>query len=95
MDTIEIFSSHGRLTVNREDGTILSCYEDTDHECAGTLLGITRFDVREWETWAKGIGWEPASIHSADILGFGFWMGEQYEPAESEWREDVRRTKQV
>lgn len=84
--TFDVCSSHGTLTVNRNNGEVLhwNCNEELNH--------ILKFDMVEYLTYhnLKDNSEVPDYV---DILDIGYWYfnkGLKYEEPAHDWREEVK-----
>lgn len=79
-----IFGSSGDFTIN-EEGIIVG-------EAPKEYSDITRFDVAEYEKWVeeKGIKFKlDKEVDTLDIIVIGYWVGDRYFEADSEYRKFV------
>ena len=80
-----ISSSHGNLLYNRESGLVLyiNANEDSYNEY---FSKITKIDIREYCDYYK----TDVIPKDIDILNVGYWCTNLYEPAEKDWREELK-----
>lgn len=85
MQTINVFSSNGSLTVSKETGEVIECFQDKD---ATPINDIARFDLEEFRRAYPN----EAIPDNIDILDLGFWtITGAYEGPETEWRAEFQR----
>lgn len=77
-----IYSSHGELMINLEDGKVYHCELYPEGE---DIDKIERVDIKEYEMYHNRRIEEGEHL---DILDFGTWQKDgTYQPPEMEWRE--------
>jgi hypothetical protein len=92
--TIAVHSSHGSLTVDRITGQVLEIHRD-DPADPDTLPEISRVDLEEhfkfWDRHSTDAIEYREQCSSIDILDVGYWVGDEYTPAEEDWRQEMLR----
>lgn len=82
MSTLQVYGSHGDLTVSVTSGRVVA-YEPIGD---GEYSHIAFFNIAEWRQAYPGE--IPEQI---DILDIGYWTEEgEYAPAVEDWRKDRR-----
>lgn len=81
--TFVVTGPHGTLTVDAETGSVLDLWPFYQSDA---YADIVRIDAGEWVAfWAS----DPRGSQ-LDIQDVGFWTASTYQPADAEWREEVR-----
>jgi len=87
MKTIQVGSSHGSLTCNKETGMVIECslfHGENENE---RIAQIAKFDLEEWKKCYVG----ESLPDYLDILDLGYWTKNgEYEQPVIDWRNEYR-----